>query len=71
MAEWKTDCRVERHNGLAHIVEQVYSPRFKIWYGCVDIVCDNEEMQAIADVGNRLLNRQVQMQLEDGRSMTI
>jgi len=71
MAEWKTDCRVDGHNGLAHIVEQEYSPRFKVWYGCVDIVCDKEDMQAIADVGNRLENRQVQMQLEDGRSMTV
>jgi hypothetical protein len=71
MPTWKTDCRVEEHNGLAHIVEQEYSPGFKVWYGCVDIVCDKEDMQEIVDVGNRLINRQVQMQLEDGRSMTV
>ena len=71
MAEWKTDCKVENQRGFAHIVEQEYSPCFKVWYGCVDVVCDKEDMQAIADVGNRLTNRQVQMQLEDGRSMTV
>jgi hypothetical protein len=71
VAEWKTDCKVDNQRGFAHIVEQEYSPSFKVWYGCVDVVCDKEDMQAIADVGNRLTNRQVQMQLEDGRSMTV
>jgi hypothetical protein len=71
MAGWKTDCKVDGHNGFAHIVEREYSHHFKVWYGCVDIVCDKEDMQAIAEVGYQLSNRQVQMKLEDGRSMTV
>jgi hypothetical protein len=37
----------------------------------VDVVCDKEGHGEIAGVGNSLINRPVQMVLEDGRSLTV
>jgi hypothetical protein len=71
MGEWKTDCKVGGHDGTAHIVEREYDARFKVWYGCVDIVCDTEEVGEVARVGDRLSNRVVLMELADGRVMSV
>jgi hypothetical protein len=71
MTECKTQCKVDGHRGFAHIVEQEYNSRFKVWYGCVSILCDKDNIQAASALGNQFANRQFQMKLEDGRSMTV
>jgi hypothetical protein len=71
MAEFKTDCKVAGYPGLAHIVEQAYDKGFKVWYGCVNILCEGQNIQAVSEFGGRFLNRLLQMEIEDGRTMTI
>jgi hypothetical protein len=68
---FKTDCKVDGHSGFAHVVEQEYNPRFKVWYGCVQILCDKDTIEGIYAFGCQFVNRSHQLELKDGRSMTI
>jgi hypothetical protein len=71
MNEWKADCTIDGHEGQAHIKEAEYDGLFKVWFGCIDVVCVEEDMQAAAALTGRLLGRPCDLMLEDGRSMAV
>ena len=61
--QFKADCTVNGHRGLAHIVEQVFDDQFKVWYGALDL----------PSVSNlyEFCQRPYDLGLDDGRTMTI
>jgi hypothetical protein len=61
--QFKADCTVNGHRGLAHIVEQVFDDQFKVWYGALDL-------PSVSNV-YEFCQRQYDLRLDDGRSMTI
>jgi hypothetical protein len=71
MKEWKTSCTLGCYEGFAHIVEQEYDQRFKVWYGCVDVLCNAKEIHDLDAIGKKLCNQTLQMRLQEGRQMTV
>ena len=66
MQGFETKCKVGNiHDGYAYIVQLTYDDSFKFWYGCVGVVCTDEEGYALVS------QEDVPIHLPDGRSMTV
>jgi hypothetical protein len=72
MASWKCNCTINgRIKGVAHVVEQEYDAQFKFWYGALEVECNEGSIQQISANVASFVNREAELELDDGRSMTV